>query len=109
MTFWRKLYTASKDVDEMVAECADQAAKASSQEEHIAISASGTWSTTLEVGGFNMSGGSPCSFHRFGKVEEILWAVGKSLGKNSLSQGFSTVGGGHWYDELPALGCCPCW
>ena len=109
MTFCRKLYTASKDVDEMVAECADRAAKASNQEEHFAISASGTWSTAVEVGGFNMTGESSCSSHRFGKVEGILWAMGKSLGVNSLSQAFLTVGGGHWYDELPTLGCCPCW
>ena len=91
-----KLYTSSRDIDEMVAECADRAANASSQDEHFAISASGTWSTAVEVGGFSFSGESSCSSQHLGKVDGILWAVGKSLGENSLFQGFWTVGGGHW-------------
>ena len=109
MIFCKKLYTASREVEEIDAECAERAAKASNQEEYFAISASGTWSTALEVGGFSISGESLWSSQRLGKLEGILCVVGKSLGENSLSQVFSTVGGGHWEEELPDLGCYPCW
>ena len=78
----------------MVAECADRVVNASSHYEHFAISASGTWSTAVNVGGFNISGESSCSSQGLGKVYRILWVVGKFLGENSLLQGFSTVGGG---------------
>ena len=96
ITFCMKLYNASRDVEEIVEECADHAANASSQEEHLPVSASGTWSTAVDVGGFNISGESSWSSQDLGRVDRILWAVGKSLGDNSLLQGLSTVGGGHW-------------
>ena len=99
----------SKDVEDMIAEWEALAATASSQEEHLAISASGTWSTAVEVGGLSMMGESSWSSQRFRNVEGILWEVGKSLGVNSLSQGFLTAGGGHCEDEDPALGCWLCW
>ena len=89
----------------MVVEWEDLAAKASSQEEHLVISASETWSTAVEVGGFSMIGESSWSSQRFVKVEGTLWEVGKSLGENSLSQGFFPVGGGHWEEDELALGC----
>ena len=39
----------------MDAECVERVAKASNQEEHLAISESGTWSTAVEVGGLSLS------------------------------------------------------
>ena len=42
----------------------------------------------MEFGGFSMIGESSWSSQHFGKVEGTLWEVGKSLGENSLSQGF---------------------
>ena len=54
-------------------------------------------------------GDSSCNSHHFGRVEGTLCAVGKSLGVNSLSQVFLTVGEAQGVDEEPALGCCPCW
>ena len=74
----------------MVAECADRAANASSQDEHFVISASGTWSTAVDVGSFSISGESSCSSQHLDTVDRILWAVGKSLGENSLFQGYWT-------------------
>ena len=67
MTFCNKLYTASRDVKEKDAECAERVANASNQEEHLAISESGAWSTAVDVGDFNISGASSC----------ILCVVGK--------------------------------
>ena len=84
MTFCKKLYTVSRDVKDKDAECAEWMANASNQEEHLAISESGNWSTAVDVGGLNISGESAC----------ILCVVGKFEGKNSVSQGFLTRGGG---------------
>ena len=68
ITFCRKLYTTSKDVEEMVAEWAERVAKASSQYGHFAILVSGTCSTAVEVGSFIISGESSCSSQRIGYV-----------------------------------------
>ena len=78
MTFFcKKLHTASRE--EIDAECAERAAKASNQEEHFAISASGTWSTAVDVRVFNISGESSCNSQRLGNVEGILCMVGEVL------------------------------
>ena len=83
----------------MDAECAEQAAKASNQEEHLTITESCTWSTAVEVGGLSISVESSCNSQCLGRVEGILCVVGKSLGANSLSHGFP------WYGEATEKNC----
>ena len=90
-------------------EWADRAAKDSSQEEHLLISASGICSTAMAVGGSNIKGDSSCNSQRLGSVEGILCVVGNSFGEKSLDHAFSTRGGGQGADILPALGWGPCW
>ena len=68
ITFCRKLYTTSEDVEEMVAEWAERVAKASSQYGHFVILVSWTCSTAVEVGSFIISGESSCSSQDIGYV-----------------------------------------
>ena len=107
-TFCWKLYTATMEVADMVAVWAALAAKASSQEELLEISASGTSGTAVDRGGRSMSGDVECKSHRFGIANGILCVVGNSFGMKDLSHGFLTVGGGH-LSVVPAFGGGPCW
>ena len=57
----------------------------------------------------SINGESSCCSQCLVRVEGTLGGVGKSLGENSFSHGLWTVGGGHWRDVEPAVGCWPCW
>ena len=76
------------EVADMEAVWAALAAKASSQDELLEISASGTSGTAVDRGGRSMSGDVECKSQRLGIADGILCVVGNSFGMKDLSHGF---------------------